>query len=100
MLAKIDTRWSPKSWPAWITHISPFRGESPRHVVIKLIFTATVYHLWIERNLRKFQATTSTWEVVVHKIFNVVKGRLLSLPKLPEGSQNNRFIRVWGITVE
>lgn len=41
MLAKMDTSWSPKSWTAWITHFSSFRGKSLRNVVSKLIFTTT-----------------------------------------------------------
>jgi hypothetical protein len=77
MLGKIETRWFPRSWDAWITHFSALRGKSLRNIIIKLIFTATVYHLWLERNLRKFQASSSTWEVIVHKVFNMVKGRLL-----------------------
>lgn len=47
--------WASKSWSGWVSFISSFKGKSLKALMIKLAFTITIYHIWIERNHRKFQ---------------------------------------------
>ncbi len=86
ILSRLHVMWPARSWTTLVTFLSKFKGKSLRDVVIRLAFTTSVYDLWIERNMRKFQNKSSAVEVVVHKISQMIRARLLSLPKLPQGS--------------
>ncbi|XP_058192103.1 uncharacterized protein LOC131309495 [Rhododendron vialii] len=55
MLSKIRVSWHSRTWPKWVTFLSSLKGKSFQTVIAKLVFTTTVYHFWIERNMRKFQ---------------------------------------------
>jgi hypothetical protein len=78
--------------------LSSVKGKSLKGVVIRLGFTITIYNIWIERNLRKFQHQSCTWEIVVQKICNMVRGRLLSLSNLPH-SRTELIVNEWNNTV-
>ncbi|XP_075098948.1 uncharacterized protein LOC142175847 [Nicotiana tabacum] len=50
-----------RSWNeelAWLANIT--RNKHPRTVIIAFIFAATVYHVWMERNSRRFQQLKKT----------------------------------------
>lgn len=91
LCTKMNVDRSPKSWRDWITFLSSFKGKSLRSIVIRLVLTVSVYHIWIERNVRKFQNKLCSVEVVVHKICSIVRSRLLSLTPLPQGPQANWY---------
>ena len=98
MQAHINVSWPPRSWGDWINHISTFKGKSLKNLIIKLIFTATIYQIWMERNNRKFQNASCTVPTVVAKIHMMVRYRLLSLDSLPHGQHCQDLLTKWGIT--
>lgn len=83
ILSKIHVSWHSRTWAEWISFFSNIKGKSFQTIITKLIFTVTVYQVWIERNMRKFQGKSCTLEVVAHKIYSMVRSRLLSFNTLP-----------------
>ncbi|KAI8524448.1 hypothetical protein RHMOL_Rhmol13G0150700 [Rhododendron molle] len=59
MLSKIHVSWHSRSWHEWVTFLSKVKGKAFQAVVTMLVFTTTMYHVWIERNVRKFQASVT-----------------------------------------
>lgn len=72
-------------------------GKSFHVVLTKLVFTATVYHVWIERNVRKFQEKSCSVEVVAQIFFSMVRARLLSFQELPP-SQAEWVVTEWNLS--
>ncbi|XP_058198423.1 uncharacterized protein LOC131313945 [Rhododendron vialii] len=80
--SKLHVSWSSRTWNDWVSLLTNSKGKSLQTVITKLGFTITVYHVRIERNVRKFKGNPSTCEVVVHKICSMVRAGILSLPNL------------------
>ncbi|KAI8538315.1 hypothetical protein RHMOL_Rhmol09G0092900 [Rhododendron molle] len=97
MLAKLRVNWHSRTWSEWVTFLSNKKGKSLHVVLTKLVFTATVYHVWIERNIRKFQNKSCSGEVVAHKIYSMVRARLLSFQVLPP-SQADWVVNEWNLS--
>lgn len=97
MLDHVNVIWPSRSWADWINQISNFRDKTLKNLIIKLIFTATVHQIWLERNSRKFQNASCPMPTVVSKIHSLVRYRLLSLEKLPHGPQSQGLLDKWGI---
>lgn len=95
---KLHVSWPARTWADQVTLLSNFKGKTLKNVITKLSFTVAVYHIWIERNVRKFQNHYCSWEVVVHKICTMVMARLLSLPNLPQ-SQAEWIVNEWNTVV-
>lgn len=95
---KLNANWADRSWANWIDLLSSIRGNTLRSIAIKLALTATVYHIWIERNFWKFQNIACPVPTITHKIYSMIKLRLLSLDKLPQGTQSSWFISQWDLT--
>jgi hypothetical protein len=49
------------------------------NIITKLAFQATVYHIWIERNLRRFQGRGRTIVVMIETIISEVKSKIQNL---------------------
>lgn len=75
----------PQSLQDLVSILSGYRGKGLRSTIIKLSFTVTLYHIWIERNLRKFQNKQHTISLVVNKVCTDIRCKLLSLNNIPEG---------------
>lgn len=97
MLAHINVNWPSRSWADWINQISSLRDKTLKNLIIKLIFTATLHQIWLERNNRKFQNAYCPMPTVVNKIHSLVRHRLLSLENLPHGPQSQGLLDKWGI---
>lgn len=95
---KLHVSWPARNWAEWVTLLTNFKGKTMKNVITKLSFTVAVYHIWIERNVRKFQNHHCSWEVVVHKICTMVRARLLSLPNLPQ-TQAEWIVNEWNTVV-
>lgn len=87
ILSLINVSWPTRSWMSWIDHMSTIKGKSIKTLITKLVFITSVYHIWIERNLRKFQNVACPVPVVVSKIYSMVRLKLLSLGDLPNAPQ-------------
>lgn len=94
---KICVSWTPQSRSGWISTLSGLLGKSLRTTIIKLTFPTTVYHVWLERNCRKFQNVSCPANVVESRIFTVVILRLLSLSNLPKGSHSSPLVSIRGL---
>lgn len=68
LLTRMNVLWPPRTWNNWIALLATIKGKALKPTLIKLIFTTTVYNIWIERNTRKFQNVASPIPVVVSKI--------------------------------
>lgn len=97
MLGRINVHWPPRPWKNWIALLATNKGKSPKSILINLIFTTTLYHIWIERNVRKFQNCANPILVVVNKIHSVIRYRLMSLDKFSMGPQPNDLLAQWNI---
>lgn len=97
-LSFLDLKWSPRPWDNWVAHISTIKGKNMKSLITKLAFITTIYHIWIERNARKFQNKVCPVSVIVSKIHSMVRARLLSLERLPVGHQSQRLLSRWGIS--
>lgn len=96
ILSKLHVSWPSRDWAAWVSFLSNIKGKSIKAVITKLVFTVAVYHVWIERNMRKFQGQSCSSEVVVHKIYSMVRARLLSLSNL-QSFQADWVVNEWNI---
>jgi hypothetical protein len=97
MLAHVNLSCPARSWADWITYISNSRGKSLKNLILKLLFTATIYQVWVERNARNFQNASCTVSIVANKIHSLVRCRLLSLDTLPQGHNCHGLLTKWGI---
>jgi hypothetical protein len=96
----VNISWHPRPWSNWIDLMVTIKGKSLKSLIIKLIFTASIYHIWIERNIRKFQNISCPASVVVGKIYSMVRHRLLSLGNLPTGSHSQELLAQWSINYQ
>lgn len=67
-------------------------------IVQKLVFAASVYFLWQERNVRLFQNNKRKWEDLCSVIQNNVRLKLSSLKVLKTSSVQEAF-RVWEVSM-
>ena len=77
--------WQSHSLSSLISQLSNFQGKGLRSTIAKLSFTVTIYHVWIERNTRKFQNLQHSIPSVVARICLDIRNRLMSLTKIPAG---------------
>lgn len=77
--------WQPQSLYDLANLVSTTRGKSLKSTLIKLTFTVSIYQIWIERNLRKFQGLHLSVPSLVVKICTEIRCRILSLHKIPHG---------------
>lgn len=98
ILSKLNVDWPAKTWASWVIFLSSLVGKSLRSTVIKLAFAVYIYHIWIERNVRKSQNVSCSAEVVVHKICFMVRLWFLSLNTLPKGRHADWFISEWKLS--
>lgn len=92
VMAKLNVSWANRSWANWIVLLSSITGRTLRSITIKLAFTTSIYHIWMGNNLRKFQSIACLVAVVTFKICSMIRFRLMSLDKLPQGHQSNWFL--------
>lgn len=82
---KSNLTWLSQPLLSLVSLLSNYKGIGLRSTLIKLSFTVTLYHIWIERNFRKFQSVQHPIPTVVSKICTEIRYRLMSLSKLPTG---------------
>jgi hypothetical protein len=87
---KSQLSWQPQPLASLVSLISIYKGKGLNSTLVKLSFTVTLYHIWIERNLRKFQNLQHPIPTVVEKICRDVRYKLMSLSTLPSGPQTLR----------
>lgn len=73
------------------------RGKSNSSVMIQLVFSATVYHIWTERNGRVFQQKNKSVEAVILGIVADIRACLMGWKQVPNFAENKSLRRVWGM---
>ena len=95
---RLNVSWSSSDWKGWICHLhSNLNGNSVSVLARKLAFTATVYHIWIERNMRKFQKIQKQDHELVFKIWSETKGKISSLSNLRRDKDADWLISDWNL---
>ncbi|KAK4394567.1 hypothetical protein Sango_1611000 [Sesamum angolense] len=79
-------KWASKRW----------RSEHLINVASRALLAALVYYIWIERNNRKFTATSSVAESVARRVVEEVRLRILSDDFIPS-LQTRTLYRIWKI---
>lgn len=87
--------WQPQSLSNLVALMSTQSGNSLRVTILKLAFTSTLYHVWIERNMRKFQNESSMVPIIVKEIYLDVRFRLMSLSNFNIGGLSDGLLAVW-----
>lgn len=75
-----------------------FRGQSLLCLVVKLMFAATVYSLWQERNSRMFRGKSINVVNVYHDILFQVRTQMNSLSGFQLSPQNRWLVGSWGLS--
>ncbi|KAL0302605.1 UNVERIFIED_CONTAM: hypothetical protein Scaly_3027300 [Sesamum calycinum] len=78
--------WASKKW----------RGTHLVNAASRAVLAALVYHLWLERNKRKFQATASSADSVAARVIEDIRMRILSDELIPS-LQTRALYRIWKI---
>lgn len=87
---KSQLMWQPQTLTNLANLVSTAKGKGLKSTLTKLTFTVSLYHIWIERNLRKFQGLQHSVSSLVTKICTEIRNRLLSLHKIPLGPMSLR----------
>ncbi|XP_059668885.1 uncharacterized protein LOC132313970 [Cornus florida] len=78
----------------WASH--HWSSKSIANAINKLALSASLYHIWVERNSRIFQDISSNQNTVLLKITNSIRERLLPL-SLKDGVAARRARQAWDL---
>ena len=85
------------SWPAITQHVAQSaKGKSIRAIIVKLVFTCTVYQLWIARNNRIFRIEMIPEKVIFKCIVDLIRFRMMSMTNITRDSSDS-FPNSWRI---
>ncbi|KAL0289800.1 UNVERIFIED_CONTAM: hypothetical protein Sradi_7064800 [Sesamum radiatum] len=94
---KVRFSWPMQDWHQGITWASrKWRGKHLWHAASKALLASIVYHVWTERNCRKFQSTASSAETVALRAIEVVRLRIIRA-QIPPSAQAFTLYRNWQI---
>ncbi|KAL0310274.1 UNVERIFIED_CONTAM: hypothetical protein Scaly_2943700 [Sesamum calycinum] len=76
---KVRFQWPYLDWKQGITWASKkWRGNHLITAALRATLAALVYHIWAERNQRKFSATSSSAESISNKVLEDVRMRIMA----------------------
>ncbi|XP_071704187.1 uncharacterized protein [Rutidosis leptorrhynchoides] len=88
--------WS-TDWKTFTLIITPYASKkSANMVVTKLLFAATVYFVWQERNNRMFKGRKRSTDALFREIYATVRLKLMSV-RFKESRQVNELKMAWNI---
>ncbi|KAL0283745.1 UNVERIFIED_CONTAM: hypothetical protein Sradi_7219000 [Sesamum radiatum] len=94
---KVRFNWPMKDWNQGITWASrKWRGKHLWHAASKALLASIVYHIWTERNYRKFKDTSTPAETVAVRAIESVRLRIIS-EEIPSSLQAFTLYRNWQI---
>ncbi|KAL0302724.1 UNVERIFIED_CONTAM: putative ribonuclease H protein [Sesamum calycinum] len=80
---KAKFQWPYLEWKQGITWASKkWRGNHLVNAALRATLAALVYHIWAERNNRKFAATSSSAEFISNKVLEDVRMRIMAAESL------------------
>ncbi|KAL2237645.1 UNVERIFIED_CONTAM: hypothetical protein Sindi_0956200 [Sesamum indicum] len=83
---KMDIEWASQKW----------RGKHIVNISYRALLASCVYHIWRERNLRRFEHTERTPSTMALLIVEDIKQRILSI-SLPRSVSTRALYRLWRI---
>ncbi|KAL2228923.1 UNVERIFIED_CONTAM: hypothetical protein Sindi_1872000 [Sesamum indicum] len=83
---KTDIEWASQKW----------RGKHIVNISYRALLASCVYHIWRERNLRRFEHTERTPSTMALLIVEDIKQRILSI-SLPRSVSTRALYRLWRI---
>ncbi|KAL0294407.1 UNVERIFIED_CONTAM: hypothetical protein Sangu_3219400 [Sesamum angustifolium] len=88
-------QWPYVDWKQGITWASKkWRGNHLVNAALRATLAALVYHIWAERNQRKFSATSSSAESISNRVLEDVRMRIMAA-ELPSSLQARILYRIW-----
>ncbi|KAL0294632.1 UNVERIFIED_CONTAM: hypothetical protein Scaly_3118000 [Sesamum calycinum] len=92
---KIRFPWPYLEWKRGIIWASKrLRGNHFVNAALRATLAALVYHIWAERNSRKFAATASSAERVSNRVLEDIRMRILAAD-IPPSLQTRSLYRIW-----
>ena len=73
------------------------RGKALNTTILRVAWSAFVYHIWRERNYRVFQHREETSVKILEDIMKVIRYRLAKLKKVKADEVNIMLYRSWGL---
>lgn len=94
--SRITVSWPCLEWPELVNHISKLvKGNSVGAIISRLGLTCTVYQLWLARNNKIFNNDAYPEAVVVKRIVDMIRFRMLSITNLKNHSNDSWFLNKW-----
>ncbi|XP_074305394.1 uncharacterized protein LOC141640522 [Silene latifolia] len=90
----IISSWAPVHLPSrdLLTWRLNMQGSSLRQDVINAIINATMYHVWRQRNVSKFDLKLLTPKAVAHEIVEEIKSRMRGMKFIKAGDGDPRWL--------
>ncbi|KAL0294410.1 UNVERIFIED_CONTAM: hypothetical protein Sangu_3219700 [Sesamum angustifolium] len=95
---KIRFQWPFLEWQTGLIWASKrWRGPHLINAAFRATLAALVYHLWAERNNRKFSATSASAEYITSRVLDDIRMRILAA-ECPPSLQSITLYRIWHLT--
>ncbi|KAL0292614.1 UNVERIFIED_CONTAM: hypothetical protein Scaly_2582100 [Sesamum calycinum] len=92
---KIRFQWPFLEWQTGLIWASKrWRGPHLINAAFRATLAALVYHLWAERNNRKFSATSASAEYITSRVLDDIRMRILAAD-CPPSLQSLTLYRIW-----
>ena len=98
MTAKCNVNWHKLNWNHLVNWLATqLTGSSLAVTICKLVFTCSIYCIWLERNCRIFQATKSNEVAIISRSKELVRYRVMSITNFKADLTNNWFLKKWSL---
>ncbi|KAK4383918.1 hypothetical protein Sango_3108000 [Sesamum angolense] len=95
---KIRFQWPFLEWQTGLIWASKrWRGTHLINAAFRATLAALVYHLWAERNNRKFSATSASAEYITSRVLDDIRMQILAA-ECPPSLQSINLYRIWHLT--
>ncbi|KAL0294066.1 UNVERIFIED_CONTAM: hypothetical protein Scaly_3129500 [Sesamum calycinum] len=92
---KVKFHWPYLEWQRGIMWASKrLRGNHFVNAALRATLAALVYHIWAERNGRKFTATSSSAELISNRVLEDIRMRIMAAD-IPPSLQTRSLYRIW-----
>ncbi|KAL0290135.1 UNVERIFIED_CONTAM: hypothetical protein Sangu_2586000 [Sesamum angustifolium] len=94
---KVKFQWPYLEWQRGIMWASKrLRGNHLVNAALRATLAALVYHIWAERNSRKFAATSSSAELLSNRVLEDIRMRIMATD-IPHSLQSRSLYRIWNL---
>ncbi|KAL0292609.1 UNVERIFIED_CONTAM: hypothetical protein Scaly_2581600 [Sesamum calycinum] len=95
---KVKFQWPYLEWQRGIMWASKrLRGNHLVNAALRATLAALVYHIWAERNSRKFAATSSSADLISNRVLEDIRMRIMATD-IPHSLQSRSLYRIWKLT--